>query len=193
MRATEAEIEAWAREHGVDLGPKTNLAGATREVMQHSERSGSKADSESSSPADTSTAPAQHAQATAGAASPHAGTAHVLWVPGWTPGALNKKLWKHWSVAAKAQKADKAAIQIAVLMCGTPKATRPRKVELYMLLGKGRRCLDPDAVWKGLLDGLVAAGALVNDSPAWCRIEQPNYLRCLHGAAPGAFVVLTDL
>lgn len=122
-----------------------------------------------------------------------AGSVHVLWLPGWVPNRLNLKLRRHWSAEGRVKKASKAEIHAAALLCGRPTTERPRKVTLYLLLGAGRKCIDPDAAWKDLLDGLVDAGCLVDDSPAWCRIDGPHYLRCLHGAPSGAFVVLTDL
>jgi hypothetical protein len=121
-----------------------------------------------------------------------AGAVQVLYLPDWQPKALNK-LQGHWAKRSKLKGQDRARIAAAAFANRLGRAERPRSVQLILALAKGQRGVDPDASYKSLLDALVHAGLLVNDSPAWCRALPPEYLRCLHGARPGAFVVLTDL
>lgn len=205
MRATPAEIAEQLKRTGasperiaemmrsprflVDGRPLSDLP-SPKEVMPHSAAAATRPPASDAAKAHTKPAPAQHAQATAGAAS--AGAVHVLWLPGWRPAPLNT-LQGHWSKRRKLKATDRAIVQAAVFVHGIPRATGPRSVQLVLLMDKGQRCVDGDASDKSLLDALVHAGALRNDSPAWCRSLPVMYLRCLHGAAPGAFVVLTDL
>jgi hypothetical protein len=45
------------------------------------------------------------------------------------------------------------------------------------LLGPRQRGADPDAYWKSLLDALVHAGLLVDDSPKWCELGPVRFER----------------
>lgn len=120
------------------------------------------------------------------------GSVHALWLPGWHPWALNKLLG-HWAERKRRKARDRDIIANAVACYGTPQATKKRKVELILVLAKGKRRCDDDAMHKSLLDALVHANALVNDSPVWCQIERPKYLRVIDDAVPGTLIVLTDL
>lgn len=142
--------------------------------------------------ATTTTKPRKRKAIPAPPASLFAGSVHVLWLPSWTPWSLNKLLG-HWAERMRRKKRDKEIIQNAVVLHGTPQATRKRKVEVLVVLAKGRKRRDGDNLHKSLLDALVHAGALVNDSNDWCVAERPTYARVVADAVPGTMIVLTDL
>lgn len=99
----------------------------------------------------------------------------------------------HWGARNKSKNHDANIIANAVFVHGTSKAGAlgvKKLVTLYIVLAKGKRACDPDSQWKSLLDGLVKAGVLFNDSPQWCQISGPVYLR---GPQNETFIVLEDL
>lgn len=89
---------------------------------------------------------------------------YTVGIPGWRPARLNELLGKHWAVAQRRKNADAQRLLVELQNHRVPKATGKRKVILLWGLAKGERTPDPDGVWKSLLDGLVRAGALVDDN-----------------------------
>ncbi len=119
------------------------------------------------------------------------GVVHVLWLPGYTPHSLNETVGHHWSKKAKSKKADRQIVAHYAKCQGLPIAQTPRRVGLRIILAKGQRAMDVDNIKKGLLDALVHAGLLVNDSPKWCFEGPIEYLRHA-GELRETFVLLTD-
>lgn len=114
-------------------------------------------------------------------------TTHTITIPNWRPNLLNELLAVHWSKAAKRKKASGNIVR-----CYTahlPKATVKRRVKLHVVLGKGQRQFDVDAPWKDLLDALVKAGMLVDDSPKWAEIVPVEFSR----GDMAAVITLEDL
>ena len=101
----------------------------------------------------------------------------TLTIPGWRPATLNELLSGHWRKAARLKKQDAEIIAAACWMARLPKAAGKRRVSLRLTLPPRQRRWDKDALWKSLLDGLVKAGALVNDSPNWCEPGEVVYQR----------------
>lgn len=101
-------------------------------------------------------------------------TDYAIIIPGWHPTPLNKILRSRWD-AARLKRSDREII--AHYGKDVPKAKGRRKVDFAIILKKGQRACDPDAYYKSLLDGLVCAHLLKNDSRRWCRIEQPTFWR----------------
>lgn len=113
----------------------------------------------------------------------------TLMVPGWMPVPLNQLLGsKHKRSRLKGQ--DRDVLGRAFLLYGKPLAGLKRRVSLHVVLPKGRRAPDPDALWKSCLDALVYCGALVNDSSRWCTPERPTFSR---GEALCSFITLEDV
>ena len=100
-------------------------------------------------------------------------------IPNWHPTPLNKLLGD-WRVSSKRKKADRNLI--ACYTHHLPKAGQKRRVTLTIILGKGQRGCDPDAYWKSLLDALVHAGQLNDDSPKWCELAPVQFERGQMGA-----------
>lgn len=100
---------------------------------------------------------------------------YTITIPNWRPALLNELMKAHWDTRNKRKKASKNIVR-----CYTqhlPKAEKKRLVRLCLVLGKGQRKCDVDAPYKDLLDALVAAGMLVDDSPLWCEIAPITFMR----------------
>lgn len=83
---------------------------------------------------------------------------------------------------------------IACYANAIPKATGKRRVEWTVTQRHrqhgGGNAVDPDAIAKVLLDGLVRCGRLVDDSAKWCELGTPRVVR---GERDSVQVVLTEM
>ena len=114
----------------------------------------------------------------------------TLEIPGWQPTPLNRLIGYHWATRSKRKVHDAEIVGRAVKVYGIPPATTKRRVSLLVVLPKGKRATDPDSLWKSLLDSLVHAGALKNDSPAWVELAPVRWAR---GEALETFITLEDM
>lgn len=114
----------------------------------------------------------------------------TLFLPGYMPTTVNQFLGCHWGTRSKLKARDTEIIGRAVQLYGVPPATCRRRVSMLVVLPKARRATDPDSLWKGVLDSLVACGALRNDSPAWCMLDPVQWAR---GEALSTFITLEDV
>lgn len=99
---------------------------------------------------------------------------HRLVIPDWRPTPLNRLL-RHWATAAHLKRVDREMVMGYAIQAGIPKATTRRRVRLVVTLPKGRKAFDPDAPWKGVLDGLVHTGLLVDDSAKWVELAPVEF------------------
>ena len=90
---------------------------------------------------------------------------------------LNQLLGCHWGTAHALKKRDQSAVAICAANASLEKATSPRKVSLFVWMGRKHRRPDPDAFWKSLLDALVACELLIDDSPRWCTLGDVTFGR----------------
>jgi hypothetical protein len=104
----------------------------------------------------------------------------VVVICGWHPTRLNQLLEGHWASRQRRKDADADLIAIECLRFGVPRAVGRRRVSLELWMGKGERRGDPDAYWKGLLDGLVRCGVLKDDGPRWVDLGPVTYGRDGH-------------
>lgn len=91
----------------------------------------------------------------------------VIWtlmLDGWRPATLNSLLGCHWGQRHRLKQADYQTLATACLVYGVRRPVGKRRVSMHFVLAPRERAPDPDASWKVLLDGLVAAGALVDDN-----------------------------
>lgn len=114
---------------------------------------------------------------------------HTLWVPHWHPAPLNQ-LVGHRMKAGRLKKTDRDMVAAYALLQRTPKASGKRRVQLEIVLGKGQRKHDPDAFFKSLLDALVKAELLVDDSDRWVVCDPVVYSR---GREWGSRIVLVEM
>lgn len=115
----------------------------------------------------------------------------AMFIPGWHPVRLNNLFGKHWAKAARLKAEDRKVIRIYARMNELLNADKvKRRVSFKIVLKPKQRAGDPDAYYKSLLDGLVWAGLLVDDSRTWCEITQPTFDR---GEQWGTEITLEDL
>lgn len=95
---------------------------------------------------------------------------YVLTIDKWHPATINQLME---SVGAKIRlkKIDRHFVMTYCALHRFPPALGKRRVELTIIHGEHDpgRPADPDARWKSLLDALVWAKMLVDDSEEWCE------------------------
>jgi Holliday junction resolvase RusA-like endonuclease len=99
-------------------------------------------------------------------------------IPDWHPVSVNVLLGASFArgrgarfAAAKRKRQDAEILAAYCHAAGVPKAKGPRVVRLTIGLAPRQRACDSDNYMKSLLDGLRKCGAIVDDSPKWCRVE----------------------
>jgi hypothetical protein len=121
---------------------------------------------------------------------------YALWIPEWRPTLVNELRatpYRHWSAPYKKLKRDKKVIEEAFVRSGQPKAWGPRRVSLLFVMPKKARMFDRDAPRKSINDALVACGALINDSPAYCYEGPVHYARALLDCTWGTLIQLVEI
>lgn len=93
----------------------------------------------------------------------------------WHPTHLNKLMKAHYYRANAMKRSDRAII--AHYCKDIPKAQKKRFIGLIIELGYRQRGADVDAYQKSLLDGLVHAGVIKDDSKEWVEIYPVQYVR----------------
>lgn len=114
----------------------------------------------------------------------------VLRVTGWRPARLNELISVHWTQKYKRKNADRQKLLVECQNQNIPRAVGKRRLSLVWILGKGDRTPDQDGLHKSLLDGLVLAGRLRDDSPKWLELGPTTFRR---EAVSGVEVTLEDI
>lgn len=93
-------------------------------------------------------------------------------IPRWHPTPLNKLLKAHWRERARLKRYDRDVVISHCLLENVPPATKKRRVSMTYIRGRGQvgPVPDVDALWKSLLDALVAASVICDDSHEWVEI-----------------------
>ena len=112
----------------------------------------------------------------------------VLEVPGWLPERINVLLRAHWAKQRKLGREAAAVVGAARLLAGVPAGCKTKR-SVSVVYSQPRGSADPDARWKQLLDALVKAGLLKDDSQDWCVPLPPVTVR----GPRGTVVTLEDL
>jgi Holliday junction resolvase RusA-like endonuclease len=94
----------------------------------------------------------------------------------------------HWSNRGKLKNAD--FMQIWTATRSIPAATQKRLVDIKVYISGSGRSPDPDNLCKSLLDGLVKAKLLKDDSATWCYCNPPEIIR---GIQKGTEIFLQDI
>lgn len=116
---------------------------------------------------------------------------YVLVIDKWWPATVNK-MNRSVRTRIRLKKADRNLVCAYCLKNRIPVATGPRLVHLTVVRGKSQkgRDIDPDAPWKSLLDALVKAKMLIDDSRLYCRPGETFYER---GEERGCRIELIDI
>lgn len=118
----------------------------------------------------------------------YVGRVQKIVIQNWHPVTDNQLMNSHYLRRHKLKLKDAITIQVASLHLRP--ATGKRKVEVTVTLGpKQKKKVDPFAYWKSLLDALVNAKMLVDDSDKWAQVEPLKYER----GERRTLIVLTDL
>ena len=90
-------------------------------------------------------------------------------IPGWHPPTLNVLMRGERRERIRLGKQCRSMVAAYCSIAGVPEAKGRRRVTLELTLGPRQRWCDVDAHWKALLDALVDAGMIRDDSPRWCE------------------------
>jgi hypothetical protein len=93
-----------------------------------------------------------------------------LLIPGWIPTLANELLRTHPMRRGRLKRADVETVYVAALEQGVGPATGKRRVSVTVYCGNRSHAPDPDACLKSLLDALVKAHLLIDDSAAYCEL-----------------------
>ena len=115
---------------------------------------------------------------------------HTLTITNWTPIRLNLWEGRHWRVKHRLKKMQAEVLGTYSALASIPAAEGKRRVSLILTMAPRQRRPDPDAFWKGMLDGLVLCGLLVDDGPKWCELGSVSYER---GPVRQTRIVLEDV
>jgi hypothetical protein len=96
--------------------------------------------------------------------------AYTFFIPGWLPPRLNRSRGRHWSAGHRLTSEAARFFATYARLAGVPAAAGRRRVTLVIVLGKGMRGGDKDNWLKHSQDGLVRAGLVRDDSPAWLEM-----------------------
>lgn len=110
-------------------------------------------------------------------------------IPLWMPTPLNRLIGGHWAKGAKLKKQDREIVALAVQLHRVPPAEHKRRLSVLIVLPKGKRACDPDALQKSLADALVHAAVLRNDSHLWVEHQPVEFAR---GERLCTYVTLED-
>lgn len=100
-------------------------------------------------------------------------TIHTFTIPSYLPPTLNTLLRKHWGFREKAQAECDQLVWAYARQLGVVKAVGRRRVTFTFV--SPRPPADPDGRLKLLLDALVHAALLLDDSPAHCELASPGH------------------
>lgn len=90
---------------------------------------------------------------------------YTIAIPDWRPRSLNELMGMHFMRRWRTKWMDRDLVHAYVVAYRIPAARDKRRVSLDIELIRPDRVMDPDNVWKHLLDHLVSCGALVDDDP----------------------------
>lgn len=112
-------------------------------------------------------------------------------IDNWQPTSVNRLLQLHWYARNALKIADADVVKIAGLNGNITQAKGKRLVRVTVVLSyRQRRSPDDDNLRKSLLDALVKAGYLVDDSPKWCTVEPFVFLK---GPKKATIIELEDV
>lgn len=117
---------------------------------------------------------------------------HVVKLHGYHPPSVNRYA-RHRGVRIQARNKLHKLLEpwyTPISPCYVPKADGRRRVQIHLTYPHGAKRMDRDNVQKVLLDGLVAAGLINGDSPAWVEVAEPTDERGLYQVTT---ITLTDL
>lgn len=113
-----------------------------------------------------------------------------LIIPEWRPMRLNETMGRHFHVIGRRKKQDRAIVWAYCLKERAPAATGKRRVSLEITLSGRQKEADIDAYQKSVLDSLVHAKMLIDDSGKWAEWGGVTYRRGKQGKT---VIILEDV
>lgn len=108
---------------------------------------------------------------------PRPGACWTMRIVDWMPTPLNKLLGSHWAAAARMKKRDADVLWQEMVRQHIPVARTKLRLSVLIVLPKGKRAVDPDAITKSLADAAVKCGILRNDSHLWVEHRPVEFAR----------------
>lgn len=109
----------------------------------------------------------------------------------WHPTSVNRLMNVHWALRNKMKIEDAETVKLTGLSKDIKPAKGKRIVRVTIILSnRQKRTPDDDNLRKSLLDALVKAGYLVDDSPKWCEVLPFTFLR---GPQKATIIELEDV
>lgn len=115
---------------------------------------------------------------------------YYLLIPDWHPTLDNRLVGRNRFAAQRLKTADALMVLRYAQANQLPPATGKRRVEITMTGWRRGRLPDPTAPLKSLLDALVHAKMLVDDSGKWAEVPPPRFFR---DPRKETLIALTDL
>lgn len=116
---------------------------------------------------------------------------YEITIPDWRPTLLNTLTKRgNYYTAARLKSSDAMTIWVHGFEARVPEAKTRRRVGLNIILGPRVRKADPDAYWKSLLDGMVVARLLIDDTDDWVVTTKPIQSR---GERTQTTIIIEDL
>lgn len=94
----------------------------------------------------------------------------TLTIPDYIPPSLNAMFRVHWARRRIVKRECYDLIAGHAIEQGIGQATGKRRVTVKLTLAGRRQVRDGDSTFKAVLDGLVKAGLLLDDGPAFCEL-----------------------
>ncbi len=110
-------------------------------------------------------------------------------IEGFLPLSANRRERQHWNVRARTMRRDGELVAHLVRVQGITPATGKRRVSISLEQARGR-LRDPDGCLKTMLDHLVRAKLLRDDSAMWCEIGSVTIAR---GKSRRTVITLEDI
>ncbi len=114
----------------------------------------------------------------------------TLTVPDWLPCPLNDLLRMHWAKRNRVLRIEAEFVAGYARLQHIPRARGKRRVSLRMVLQGQDKVRDADGCWKGILDHLVKARLLIDDSVEFVELGNVTF-EC--GERRATAIVLEDI
>ena len=95
----------------------------------------------------------------------------------WMPTPLNKLLGSHWAARGRMKRHDADVLAFEMARQHIPVARTKLRLSVLIVLPKGKRACDPDAIQKSLADAATKCGMLRNDSHLWVEHQPVQFAR----------------
>jgi Holliday junction resolvase RusA-like endonuclease len=115
----------------------------------------------------------------------------VIQIPDWLPPTVNQLTRGKLRHRIRLGKACRNMVAVYAYAAGVTPAEGKRRVTIRLFLGPQRKGADSDGYWKAILDSLVSARVLRDDSRHWCELAPVEFVE--HSAADATTIIVEDI